>query len=64
MDLERGININTWKIVWYWIDEDGFINRKVVFSTDNEETAIKEWKQRVRLIAYGWYEIVKVKWEV
>lgn len=51
--------MNTWKIVWHWIDEDGYIRGKVVFSADNEEAALKEWGQRVRLATYGWYDIVK-----
>lgn len=56
--------MKTWKIVWHWIDDDGYIRDKVVFFTDNEETAIKEWRQRVKLNTYGWYDIVEVKWEV
>lgn len=51
--------MDTWKIVWHWIDEDGYIRSKVVFSTDNEEAALKEWGQYVRLGTYGWYDIVK-----
>jgi hypothetical protein len=50
--------MNTWEIVWYWV-EDGCICGKVIFSADNEEAAIKEWEQRVKLATYGWYEIVK-----
>ena len=51
--------MNTWEIVWYWIDEDGYINGKVVFSTNNEEAALKEWGQFVKLATYGWDDIVK-----
>lgn len=51
----------TWKVMWYWIDEDGYIRGKVVFSTDNEEAALKEWGQCVRLATYGWYDIVKIE---
>ena len=51
--------MNTWKIVWHWIDEDGYICGNTVFSTDNEETALKEWGRRVKLAHDGWYDIVK-----
>lgn len=51
--------MTTWKVVWNWIDEDGYIRSKVIFSADNEEAALKEWRQRVRLATYGWYDIVK-----
>lgn len=56
--------MNTWKIVWHWIDEDGYIREKTVFSTDNKEVAIQEWKQRIRLGTYGWYDIVECSWLV
>ena len=51
--------MDTWKIVWHWIDEDGYIRSKVVFSADNEEVVLKEWRQQIRLGTYGWYDIVK-----
>lgn len=51
--------MNTWKIIWHWIDEDGYIHEKIVFSTDNEEIAIQEYKQRIKLNTYGWYDIVE-----
>lgn len=50
--------MNTYKIVWYWV-EDGCIRGKVIFSADNEEAVIKEWKQLINLDTQGWYDIVK-----
>ena len=54
--------MNTWKIIWHWIDEDGYIREKTVFSTDNKEIAIQEYKQRIKLNSYGWYDIVECLW--
>lgn len=51
--------MGTWIIVWHWIDEDGYIRSEVIFSADNEEAALKEWRQRARLATYGWYDIMK-----
>lgn len=51
--------MGTWKIVWHWLDDDGYIHSKVIFSTNDEEAVHEEWRRRISLNTYGWYDIVK-----
>lgn len=47
------------KIVWHWIDEDGYIYGKTIFSADNMDAVLREYRQCTRLATYGWFDIVK-----
>lgn len=51
--------LNTWLLVWHWIDEDGYIRGTVIFSSDNEEDVLKEHERRAGSTTHGWFDIMK-----
>lgn len=52
--------MNTYKIDWNYIDDDGYVRTKTMEEFETLESASRAYRQYIRLPHTGWYDLVRI----
>ena len=52
--------MNTYKIDWNYIDDDGFVRTETTEEFETLESASRAYRQYIRLQHTGWYDLVRI----